>query len=981
MNCASALLNGDIGVVPLVNEMDDTGWSALHKAAELHAKKCVELLVKQGARPDIKCKDQQARLPLELALYSRRMDVVWNPNDAIEDLVVCLREKDLTVVKLLAEKTKDILKVAYGCAVECRVVPLAALLMVAAEKVNTSALVPRHDTDLGCKDKITVYDCVIREALSLGWTGISSWRTKKRTAIWNQSENAERRKLLLCEIELLQQFGAVVQRSGCTDRRITSPLVRAAQAGDEAVIELLLKTDIDVNDVDAEGNSALHWSLKTNKDLCPQQIRIVCLLLKHDALVSLKNRLGLTALHIAAANGNKQALQILLSKDPDSIESTTEMLETPLFFAAKNDYLDCAQLLLHFGANTEVLNLRQRPIDLAKSQDMRFILSPTNISFTTQASQRKYTPWLQNDQILSGTREIIPPMTNKGTTVERVCTSPKTELCRFYGSPGGSLRGAKCYHAESKEELQQIRQDAHSIHSQAREKLKQKIFVGGLPPSLDSGSLGKFFEEQFGCVEEAIVINSQAGNPIQSRGFGFVTFKYEQSVSAALQAHYVTIKGKLVEIKSAVPKCLLISEFQKLSPRQQEEQQNNQSQTQAQSPDEEKTDKGRPKQMSLDDGLLCVQQNTHSYESEAHVTTFSVDQFLPDWVSIFKGWLPIFLQEVSKCLREGEWYPLSSLKADFRASCGLELDHASVGYHKLSDFMRSLPGICRMKIVPVGGRGPATHMVLLPSLQPNEELAKSITMPGTSCCTPFDDNTDYVFCDSYLEDGSSISYADFGFLEVGLDERKSFHNENFIHEAFEAKQYQYDALQWVHPRFLEFLKPDPLFHGRPWTMKQNNRDARGSDSERSGEVRCGKEGDAKGKKLKKQQRHLVLEALAIKRKSSSVFFLREFDFYDNYKASMEQGKCFACNQGKMSWTNFPCQHSLWCSDCKHLAVQAAAGTFEHKCVVCDSKVEEIIWNPWHDNPQQTGNVPSDEFPSFDPNQIQSSGKKKFPLHN
>jgi RNA recognition motif-containing protein len=46
-------------------------------------------------------------------------------------------------------------------------------------------------------------------------------------------------------------------------------------------------------------------------------------------------------------------------------------------------------------------------------------------------------------------------------------------------------------------------------------------------------------------------------------------------------------------------------------------------------------------------------------------------------------------------------------------SAAVELDHVSLGFEKLSDFVRSFPELCRMKIVPVG-RGPATHMVLLP---------------------------------------------------------------------------------------------------------------------------------------------------------------------------------------------------------------------------------------------------------------------------
>lgn len=41
-----------------------------------------------------------------------------------------------------------------------------------------------------------------------------------------------------------------------------------SQAGDEAVMELLLKSNIDVNDIDAEGNTALHFTLKASMGSC-----------------------------------------------------------------------------------------------------------------------------------------------------------------------------------------------------------------------------------------------------------------------------------------------------------------------------------------------------------------------------------------------------------------------------------------------------------------------------------------------------------------------------------------------------------------------------------------------------------------------------------------------------------------------------------------------------------------------------------------
>ncbi|KAH9320864.1 hypothetical protein KI387_015503, partial [Taxus chinensis] len=60
---------------------------------------------------------------------------------------------------------------------------------------------------------------------------------------------------------------------------------------------------------------------------------------------------------------------------------------------------------------------------------------------------------------------------------------------------------------------------------------------------------------------------------------------------------------------------------------------------------------------------------------------------------------------------------------DFRASCGMEIDYVSLGYFKFSDFIQSLPGLCRVKIVGIG-RGLATHIVLLPTDLNHHSFAK-----------------------------------------------------------------------------------------------------------------------------------------------------------------------------------------------------------------------------------------------------------------
>lgn len=132
----------------------------------------------------------------------------------------------MTTVKLLSQKTKELDEVAYANAVGGRIVALAALLIVAADKVNESILV-LHDSDLGAKERTTIYECVIREALALG-RATKLQRAVKRNSTPTTSQSAEKRKLLLLEIELLQLFGAVAN-GGCTDKKVGPPLILATQ--------------------------------------------------------------------------------------------------------------------------------------------------------------------------------------------------------------------------------------------------------------------------------------------------------------------------------------------------------------------------------------------------------------------------------------------------------------------------------------------------------------------------------------------------------------------------------------------------------------------------------------------------------------------------------------------------------------------------------------------------------------------------------
>lgn len=80
----------------------------------------------------------------------------------------------------------------------------------------------------------------------------------------------------------------------------------------------------------------------------------------------------------------------------------------------------------------------------------------------------------------------------------------------------------------------------------------KKMFVGGLPQDVSEESFKGFFE-QFGQVEDSVVmLDRDTGRP---RGFGFVTFKSEDSTDKVLENYNKNyINGKWVECKKATPK-------------------------------------------------------------------------------------------------------------------------------------------------------------------------------------------------------------------------------------------------------------------------------------------------------------------------------------------------------------------------------------------------------------------------------------------
>ncbi len=123
-----------------------------------------------------------------------------------------------------------------------------------------------------------------------------------------------------------------------------SRLMDAIKANDASAVRALLDTRVDVNAVQADGTTALHWAV--DRDAA----EIVQLLIRAGANVKAINRYGVTPLWLASLNGNATTIGMLLEAGADA-SAASEEGETALMVAARTGKLDAVNALLARGAD------------------------------------------------------------------------------------------------------------------------------------------------------------------------------------------------------------------------------------------------------------------------------------------------------------------------------------------------------------------------------------------------------------------------------------------------------------------------------------------------------------------------------------------------------------------------------------------------------------------------------------------------------
>ncbi|KAJ6847011.1 RNA-binding protein Musashi-like protein 2-like [Iris pallida] len=92
---------------------------------------------------------------------------------------------------------------------------------------------------------------------------------------------------------------------------------------------------------------------------------------------------------------------------------------------------------------------------------------------------------------------------------------------------------------------------ANSHFNSGNPTKSKKIFVGGLPSTINERDFRSYFEK-FGRITDVVIMYDSTTH--RPRGFGFITFDSEEAVDSVMQSNYHQLSNKHVEVKVAVPK-------------------------------------------------------------------------------------------------------------------------------------------------------------------------------------------------------------------------------------------------------------------------------------------------------------------------------------------------------------------------------------------------------------------------------------------
>lgn len=232
------------------------------------------------------------------------------------------------------------------------------------------------------------------------------------------------------------------------------PLLIAAQAGNDYMVELLLYFGADINKRNINGFSAIYYSvyknhlstckllISKNADIeirnnwvesslhCAAQIgnmSIVKVLVEAGADTNAKNRNGYTPLYCAASHGNYDVCVYLIDNGA-LVHLPSEAGHTALFAAVRNNHLDICEMLVKRGANINFVSKSGTVLHTAcfygRVEIVRFLLD--NGADCTLTNANSTTPLLH--AALNGNAEICRLLLSHGADPNKKNDTNNTAL-------------------------------------------------------------------------------------------------------------------------------------------------------------------------------------------------------------------------------------------------------------------------------------------------------------------------------------------------------------------------------------------------------------------------------------------------------------------------------------------------------------------------------------------------------------------------
>ncbi|XP_037083097.1 transient receptor potential cation channel subfamily A member 1 homolog isoform X2 [Pollicipes pollicipes] len=336
-----------------LNQLDAERLSPLHYAARYNRLDTVRLLIKYGARVNIRGED--GLTPLHLAArYRRLLQTPPQPEEKEDEEETQVtppspEEQEETVIQVLVANGADVnAKDMYGLTslhyAAMRGNDLAAQQLLKCPNVNAEAKDKQQMTPLHMAATYG-YPTVTSLLLEM-FVPLRCVDEEQQTPLHSAAKGGHQHivDMLLRSASELAGHETVKLMVADKDQRLNTALHLAVDSGSQATVELLLDAEADVNVCNDTGDTPLHAAVVGG------QLDIVQLLVRHHAAINVQNYQGQTPLHRAAMFNHIDIIAYLLSRRA-SIERLDADNFTPLLLAAAAGHARAVHTLLENGAD------------------------------------------------------------------------------------------------------------------------------------------------------------------------------------------------------------------------------------------------------------------------------------------------------------------------------------------------------------------------------------------------------------------------------------------------------------------------------------------------------------------------------------------------------------------------------------------------------------------------------------------------------